>query len=132
MTVSATEIKPGRFLLYIAAGTVLLVGLFGMAVFVPSATVTLVAQAQPFAQNGIEIQTQPGKDPVHVRVSVISNSNSQGFKTTGVKQVVAAQAFGVVRFTNNCNKPKNVFPPPQGLLVPRGQRFVNTDQVTFA
>lgn len=132
ITVSATEVKPGRFLLYIAAGTMLLVGLFGMAVFVPSATVTLVAQAQPFAQNGIEIQTQPGKGPIHVRVSIISSSNSQGFKTTGVKQVIAAQAFGVVRFTNNCNKPKNIFPPPQGLLVPRGQRFVNTDQITFA
>src|SRR6266542_3089772 len=130
MTVSATEIKPGRFLLYIAAGTVLLVGLFGMAVFVPSAPVTLVAQAQPFAQNGIEIQTQPGKDPVHIRVSVISSSNSQGFKTTGVKRVVAAQAFGQVVYTNGCSQPK--FNNSPGLSIPIDQRFLNSDGIMFA
>src|SRR6266849_3103064 len=48
LTKSATEIKPGRFLLYIAAAAVLLVGLAGLGIFVPSASVTLVAQAQPF------------------------------------------------------------------------------------
>jgi len=37
LTKSATEIKPGRFLLYVAAGLVLLVGLGAAGIFVPSA-----------------------------------------------------------------------------------------------
>src|SRR5213593_4228095 len=35
ITVSATELKPGRFLLYIVAATTLIVGLLGAALFVP-------------------------------------------------------------------------------------------------
>src|ERR1700730_5848097 len=41
LTKSATEIKPGRFLLYVAAATLLAVGLFAAAVYVPSASITL-------------------------------------------------------------------------------------------
>src|SRR6266576_5765370 len=59
LTKTATELKPGRFLLYVTAITLILVGLFATAVFVPSASVTLIAQAQPYTQKDVEIQAQP-------------------------------------------------------------------------
>jgi hypothetical protein len=134
LTKSATELKPGRFLLYVAAATLLLVGLFAAAIYVPSASVTLVAQAQPYTYRDVEIQAQPGKAPVRVRTDVISASNSQGFKTTGVVQVQLAPATGVVTYTNK-------FPPPHcpgtscgspGLAMLAGQRLDNTNGLIFA
>src|SRR6266849_8726368 len=134
LTKKATEVKPGRVLLYIAAGTVLLVGLAGLAIFVPSASVTLIAQAQPFTQRDVEIPAQPGKGPIRVRMSVISRSDSQGFKTTGVRQVQLAPATGLVTYSN-------AFPPPgcpgpncgsPGLVMPVGQRLQNTNSLIFA
>ncbi len=134
LTKRATEIKPGRFLLYVAAATLLAVGLFAAAIYVPSASVTLVAQAQPYTYRDVEIQAQPGKAPVRVRADIISSSNSQGFKTTGVVQVVLAPATGVVTYTNK-------FPPPTcpgpscgspGLIMPAGQRLLNTNGIVFA
>src|SRR5438309_7444414 len=105
LTKTATELKPGRFLLYVTAITLILVGLFAAAVFIPSASVTLVAQAQPFTQKDVEIQAQPGKPPIKVRPVNISKSNSQGFKVTGSKNVPLAPATGQVVYSNN-------FPPP--------------------
>jgi hypothetical protein len=130
LSVSATEIKPGRFFLYIAAATTLLVGLSGLMVFVPSATVTLVAEAQPFQQTSIQITAQPGSGSIKVRASTLSDSNSQGFKTTGVKATPAAVANGVVTYTNNCHKP--VFQNSPGFTLPRGQRLLNSNSLYFA
>src|SRR5947199_4800612 len=90
LTRTATELKPGRFLLSVTAITLILVGLFAAAVFVPSASVTLIAQAQPFTQKDVEIQAQPGKPPIKVRPVNISKSNSQCFKVTGSKNVPLA------------------------------------------
>jgi hypothetical protein len=129
LTKSATEIKPGRALLYIAAALVLLVGLVGAGIFVPSASVTLVAEAQPFAQRDVEITAQPGKGPIRVRVSVISRSDSQGFKTTGVKAVQLAPSIGQVTYTNKCSAGGHSSP---GILVYRGQRLLNTNGIVFA
>ena len=134
LTKTATELKPGRFLLYVAAATLLVVGLFAAAIFVPSANITLVAQAQPYTYRDVEIQAQPGKPPVRVRTDVISASNSQGFKTTGVVQVLLAPAIGVVVYSNK-------FPPPKcpgascgspGLVMPIGQRLMNSNGIEFA
>jgi len=133
LTKSATEVKPGRVLLYMVAAVLLLVGLVGAAIFVPSASVTLVAQAQPFSQRDVEIQAQPGKPssvanvPIRVRVSVVSRSDSQGFKTTGVKQVQLAPAIGQAVYTNGCthNSPTFYFKSGQRLYDP-------TNQLTFA
>ena len=134
LTKTATELKPGRFLLYVTAATLLLVGLFGAAIYVPSASVTLIAQATPFTQRDVEIQAQPGKGTIHVRSVVISRSNSQGFKTTGLITVPLAPAFGVVTYTNK-------FPPPScpgpscgspGLVMPVGQRLLNTNSILFS
>ncbi len=134
ITKSATELKPGRFLVYMAMLAIGLVGISAAAVFVPSASVTLIAQAAPFSERDVEIQAEPGKAPIHVRTSVVSRTDSQGFKTTGVKQVTLAPATGVVVYTNS-------YPTPQcpglacgspGIVVPYGQRLMNTNQVEFA
>jgi hypothetical protein len=132
LTRSATEVKPGKVLLYIVAATMLLVGLAGLGIFVPTASVTLIAQAQPFSQRDVEIQASPGKPPIHVRVSVISKSDSQGFKTTGVKSVPLAPAYGAILLSNNCTRPNNLFPPPTGIISRQGTRFVNTNGIVFA
>src|SRR6202140_544504 len=129
LTKTATELKPGRFLLYVTATTLLLVGLFGAAIYVPSASVTLVAQAAPFTQRDVEIQAQPGKGTIHVRSVVISRSNSQGFKTTGLITVPLAPSQGQVVYTNRC--PANNHGAP-GIWLYRGQRLINSNGLTFA
>jgi hypothetical protein len=134
ITKTATELRPGRFLLYVTAVTLVIVGIFAVAVFVPSASVTLVAQAQPFTQKDVEIQAQPGKPPIKVRSVSVSVSDSQGFKVTGSITVKLAPAIGVVTYTND-------FPAPTkgqfgygspGILIRYGQRLMNTNQVEFA
>jgi len=129
LTKTATELKPGRFLLYITAATLLLVGLFGAAIYVPSASVTLIAQAAPFTEKDVEIQATPASKAIHVRANVISKSNSQGFKTTGSIVVPLAPAIGQVVYSNNC--PANGHGAP-GIYVYRGQRLDNTNGITFA
>jgi hypothetical protein len=129
LTKTATELKPGRFLLYVTAATLLLVGLFGAAIYVPSASVTLIAQAAPFTQRDVEIPASPGKGTIHVRSVVISRSNSQGFKTTGLITVPLAPATGQVIYSNKC--PANGHGSP-GIWLYRGQRLINTNGLTFA
>jgi len=129
LSVTATEIRPVRFFAYIVAASILLIGLGGAAVFVPSATVTLVAQAQPFQQTGIQVQAQPGSGPVKVRIVMSSDSNSQGFKTTGVKATPAAVSTGQAVYTNDL---RQGFTDSPGLVFKRGQRLTNTDGIVFA
>src|SRR2546425_6541330 len=129
LTKTATELKPGRFLLYVTAITLILVGIFAAAVFVPSASVTLVAQAQPFTQKDVEIQAQAGKPPIKVRPVSISKSNSQGFKVTGSIDVPLAPAIGQVVYTNNLSKG---FTNSPGLLFRYGKRLMNTNGLEFA
>src|SRR6202162_96433 len=129
LTKTATELKPGRFLLYVTAATLLLVGLFGAAIYIPSASVTLIAQATPFTQRDVEIQASPGKGTIHVRSVVLQRSNSQGFKTTGSIVVPLAPSQGQVIYTNNCAKNNHNSP---GILIYRGQRLDNTNGITFA
>jgi hypothetical protein len=130
ITKNATELKPARFLLYITAATLLVVGFVALAIYVPSASVTLVAQAQPFTEKGVEILAQPGKAPIRVRTDIITRSNSQGFKTTGLVQILLAPAYGTLAFTNNCT-PNGGNPGP-GIITRYGTRFVNTNGLVFA
>src|SRR5579864_3759598 len=134
ITKTATEVKPGRFLLYVTAVTLILVGLFAAAVFVPSASVTLVAQAEPFTTKDVEVQAQPGKPPIHVRAVTITNSNSQGFKVTGSINVPLAPGTGVVTYTNTIPTPHcpGLDCGSPGINVPYGQRLMNTDGLEFA
>jgi hypothetical protein len=130
LTKSATELKPGRFLLYVTAASLLLVGLFAAFVYVPSASVTLIAQAVPFTAKDVELQAQPAKGSIHVRSVSVNRSNSQGFKTTGTIDVPLAPAIGQVTYTNACTPPAG--PPRPGLTVFSGQRLLNSDGLTFA
>jgi len=134
ITKRATEMRPGRFLLYLAAAALLVAGLFATVVYVPSASVTLLAQAQPFSQKAVEIQAQPGKAPIRVRPVTISRSESQGFKTTGSIRVLLAPAIGIVVYTNSIDPPN--CPGPNcgspGLVVNYGQRLLNTNGIEFA
>jgi hypothetical protein len=130
ITKNATELRPARFLLYIVAATLLVVGLLALAIYVPSASVTLVAQAQPFAEKSVEIQAQPGKPPIRVRTDIITRSNSQSFKTTGLVQVLLSSAIGVVVFNNACS-PSGSNPGP-GFYTAWGTRFVNTNGIEFS
>jgi hypothetical protein len=134
ITKHATEMRPGRFLLYVAAAALLVVGLLAAVVYVPSASVTLLAQSQPFSQKSVEIQAQPGKAPIRVRAVPITRSESQGFKTTGSIRVLLAPSRGVVVYTNaidppNCPGPNCGSP---GLIVSYGQRLLNTNGIQFA
>src|SRR5579864_207220 len=131
ITKTATELKPGRVLLYVTAATILILALFAAAVFIPSASVTLVAKAAPFSEKDVEIQAQPGKAPIRVRVVSISRSSSQGFKTTGLISVPLAPATGQIQLTNNCPKPGGPNPGP-GLVSVYGTRFENTNGIEFA
>ncbi len=130
ITKTATELKPGRFLLYVTAATMLAVGIFATAVFVPSAEITLVAQAQPYSQKDVEVQAAPGKQGIRVRADVISRSNSQGFKTTGSIVVPLAPATGQVVYTNDLKS--STFTNSPGLLFKYGQRLRNTNGIEFA
>ena len=137
ITKNATELKPGRFLLYVAAATLLVVGLFATVVYVPSASITLQAPAQPFSQKAVEISAQPGKAPIRVRAFAIARSQSQGFKTTGAIRVFLAPASGSVVYTNSTSQPSCRQDPvacnSPGIVVLRGQRLDDsTDGVTFA
>jgi hypothetical protein len=129
ITKRATEMRPGRFLLYLAAAALLVAGLLATVVYVPSASVTLLAQAQPFSQKAVEIQAQPGKAPIRVRPVTISRSESQGFKTTGSIRVLLAPAIGIVVYSNNLDKPNS---GSAGLVVLYGQRLLNTNGIEFA
>ena len=132
ITKTVTELKPGRFLLYMALLMIVLVGLSALAVFIPSAQVTLIAQAAPYSQRDIEIQAEPGKAPIRVRVSQVSRTDSQGFKTTGVKAVPLAPALAQVVYTNGFGPP-HTCPCSPGLVFPRGQRLKDTkDSLEFA
>lgn len=134
ITKRATELRPGRFLLNVVAAFLLVIGLIAAAVDVPSASVTLLASAQPFAQKAVEIQAQPGKPPIRVRPVILTRSVSQGFKTTGSIRVLLAPATGVVIYTNN--EPPPNCPGPScgspGLIVSSGQRLMNTNGIEFA
>ncbi|HZK73230.1 MAG TPA: hypothetical protein VFD88_04445 [Clostridia bacterium] len=137
ITKNATELRPGRFLLYVAATALLLVGLLGILVYVPTASVTLVAPAQAFSEKGVEIQAQPGKAPIRVRAVTITRQESQGFKTTGAIRVLLAPATGTVVYTNSTPQPSCQKDPAgcvsPGIVVLRGQRVTDqADGITFA
>jgi hypothetical protein len=129
--------RPGRFLLYVAAAALLMVGLFSAVVYVPSASVTLLAPAVPYSQKAVEISAQPGKPPIRVRAFSLQRSESQGFKTTGLIQVLLAPATGAIVYTNSMSQPDCKHDPvgcnSPGIVVLKGQRVADsTDGVMFA
>jgi len=108
------NLHPNRSLLYGGAALVLIVGLAGMFLFVPSTTVTLTARAQPFSE-AMDVTAAPGSGEVAVRVSDDSQQISQQIKTTGQHITPAQPATGSTVWTNNC-------PLNQALDIPKGER----------
>jgi hypothetical protein len=93
---AAPDVRPGRLVFYGGAALLLLVGIIASVVYVPSAEVDMVAQAQPFSQN-VSISGDPGKQPIPVRVASASSSANQSFTTT--RKIAQAQvAKGTVTF----------------------------------
>lgn len=93
----ATESKPSRIILYAGALLVLVVGLVAMVVYVPSAKVRLVADAQPFNTTA-EIAAEPSKPPIRVRTASVTKEAKASQKATGVKTIPGAVAKGAVVF----------------------------------
>ena len=118
-----TRYQPSRYLLYAGAALVLLAGIVLVLFYVPSARVTLVAQAQPFSTN-VDIAAEPGKQPVRVRAVSVNRSLSLGNQpATGNKVTTGQLAAGQFTYVNNC---------PQGLTIPNGQRLRSVTGVLFA
>ena len=105
---------PSRLLLYVGAGILLVVGMVAMALYIPSAQVTLVADAKPLVVDAIDVPAAPGQPPIRVRAVSASKTASQSAKATGVKVVPGTIASGTAVYTNNCQF---------GLLIPGGQRL---------
>jgi hypothetical protein len=116
------QFQPARSVLYAGAGLLLAVGLIAFALSVPSARVTLVAQAQPISQN-VDVTAEPGKPPVRVRTVPVTKSASTGGTATGVKTSGGQSATGQFTYANAC---------PDALAIPNGQRLQTAGGVVFA
>ena len=119
--------QPSRLVLYSAIALVLTVALIGLLVFVPSAKVTLVAQAQPFTAD-FTVTAAPTGAPVHVRAATAGKKVTQSFKATGVKTIPGRPAVGGVVFdANSCHLPFGI-----EIRVPNGTRLRSSTGVQFA
>lgn len=129
-TAGVSRTGPGRFLLYLGAGLILVVGLVSAAVFVPSATVTLTAKAQPLKSES-SFDAAPNSAPVHVRQVTASKNASNQFPATGDKVTSAQYATGVVMLSAKPCFPYSGYDigPPVGTRIstPQGVRFAITD-----
>ncbi|TMF88107.1 MAG: hypothetical protein E6I08_08310 [Chloroflexi bacterium] len=124
----ATEVKPGRFLLYAGAGILLVVGLVLGALYVPAASVTLTVDAVAFRQDNLEVDAQPGSGPVKVRTVTNAQQATQNFKATGVKDIPGTVANGTVVYHNGCSN--LLITVPDGLRVSGGgQTYATKGQV---
>ena len=120
----ATEVKPGRFLLYSGAGILLVVGLVLGALYVPAASVTLTVDAVAFKQDNLEVDAQPGSGPIKVRTQTDAEQSTQGFKATGEKIIPGTVATGTVVYHNSCGG--------YGFKIYDGQRLISTTGLQFA
>ena len=112
-----------RYLLYAGAVLVLLAGIVAVLFYVPSARVTLVAQAQPFSTQ-VDLASEPGgKTPVRVRAVSVTKQGSFSMQSTGVKMVGGQLASGQFTYVNNCAVP---------LQILNGQRLRSVTGVVFA
>jgi len=116
------DVKPGRLVFYGAAALVLLVGVIASIVYMPSAEVDMVAQAQPFTGD-FSVTGDPGAQQVPIRVATATRSASQTFPA-GRKIVAAVAAKGTVTFdAGSC---------PVGFQIPNGTRTRGPGGVEFA
>jgi hypothetical protein len=113
---------PSRLVLYAGAILVLMVGVVAMAVYVPSAKVTLVTEASPFSAD-LQVSAEPNKAPIHVRTVAVTKEATLTQKATGVKTIPGAVASGTVTYANNC---------PTAFAIPDGQVLVGSGGGLFA
>jgi Baseplate J-like protein len=119
-----TQYQPARYALYAGAVLVLLAGVMAVLFYVPTARVTLVAQAQPFSTPVDITADTTAKSPVHVRVVTITNrTDSQSAPATGQKVVPGQTAAGQFTYVNNC---------PTGFQIANGQRLIAANGLEFA
>jgi hypothetical protein len=116
-------VRPGRFLLYAGAGLMLVVGIVAMALYVPSASVTLNVDAVAFKQDNLQVDAAPGQGPVKIRAQSVAQQATSGFKATGVKTIPGTQATGTVVFHNGCSG--------YSITIPRGTRLRGTGGIQF-
>jgi hypothetical protein len=90
-----------RTVLYVAAAALLLTGLISSALFVPSASVTLVADAKPFSAD-LQLTTTPGHSAFGVRSVSETKTVSGTFPVSGNNTTAGAQARGSVAYQNRC------------------------------
>ena len=114
----------GRFVAIAITVLALLLALIGAAVYIPSAKVTLIAQAKDFSQT-TDIQAAPGSAPVRVRLVSQNKQASRSFQSTGTKVIPAATAQGGVVYKNDC-------PLGASFLIRNGQRLATGSGITFA
>lgn len=116
------------FVLYLGAGIIAMVAMLSAVVLVPSASVTLRAQAQVLSDTAT-IDAAPNSAPVKVRQVLSKHDLSQQFHATGVKVTPAVQAAGAVLYTNNCGVGIKES-AGQVLSTPSGVDFVQQATVT--
>jgi hypothetical protein len=115
-----------RIVLYVGVAAVAVVGLVAMILLIPSATVTLVAQAKPYSAHVQATATASG-GPIGVRTAQASKSVSGSFSATGQQTTPGKQASGSVEYTNNC--PQRL--DPSGLQLQDQQELMTTSGVVF-
>jgi Baseplate J-like protein len=121
-----TQYEPARYALYAGAALVLVAGLLAVMFYVPTARVTLIAQAQPFSTPADITADTSAKSPVHVRVVTLTNKTaSVQQQATGSKVTPGQLAAGQFTYVNNCG-------PLQGFTIASGQRLMTASGVIFA
>jgi len=119
-----TQYPTARYVLYGGAVLILLAGVLAALFYVPTARVTLVAQAQPFSTAADVTADTTAKSLVHVRVVSITNkSASATVPATGNKVMPGQPAAGQFTYVNNC-----AFP----LQIAIGQRLHGANGVVYA
>ena len=121
LPVSLTALQPARYILYGAAGLLLLAGILATVFYVPSARVTLVAQAQSLS-TPVDVTAAPDSSVIHVRIASITRQLSIQGQATGTKTSGGQLAQGQFTYVNAC---------PVDLMLPRGQRLISVSGVRF-
>lgn len=110
-----------RIVLYSGIAAVAVVGLVAVILLVPSATVTLVAQAKPYSAH-VQATASGSGGAIGVRTASATKSLSGSFQATGQQTTPGKQATGTVQYTNNC---------PQRLDLQNQQELMTSSGVVF-
>jgi hypothetical protein len=119
-----TTLQPSRAALYAGAVLVLVAGLLAAIFYVPSAQVTLVAEASPFSAD-VQVNASPGSSLVPIRVVPITKTASMQASASGVQIIPGKLATGQFTYQDNC-------PYQQGIEIFNGQRLATSSGVEFA